>query len=206
MPESSRARIQVWIERLEHGDEAALNEMLDSLHDRFVGLVRKMFPDFPRVRRSEKTSGVINEAVARLIPALKEMTRDGRIRRDGSFHTIDLLRLVARHMRRALLDLARKRRGIGARAVSLVEAPPKAEPFDGGSVNPVHLAEWTEFHSQVEVRPVPVRDAFDLIYCQGLKQVDAAAVVGLCDDTVRDRYQKARLRLHEKLRGRIPGR
>jgi RNA polymerase sigma-70 factor (ECF subfamily) len=208
MPESPTARIQAWIERLELGDESALHELLESQHDRFVALARKMLRDFPRVRRTEETGGVVNEAVARLIPALREMTRDGRIRRDGSFHSIDLLRLAAQQMRWALLDLARKCRRSGGNdgAISLADAPPDAEPSDGGSFNPAQLAEWTEFHQQVEALPDPLGEVFDLIYYQGLKQVEAAAVLGVCDDTVRDRYQKARLRLHEKLGGRIPGR
>jgi RNA polymerase sigma factor (sigma-70 family) len=206
MPDSPTAQLQGWIERLNQGDESALNEMLVEYHERFVILAHKMLRGFPRVRRLEETGDVLNEAEMKLIRALRAMTRDGRIRHDGTFHLVDFFRLAGKQMRRTLLDMARKCSGVRANVVSIDDAQPTDEPSDGGTYNPVRLAEWTEFHRQADALDEPLRAVFDLVYYGGFNLVRTGAMLGLCDDTVRKRYREARLALADRLGGRLPGR
>jgi RNA polymerase sigma-70 factor (ECF subfamily) len=53
--------------------------------------------------------------------------------------------------------------------------------------------------------PDDEREVFDLLWYQGLTQVEAAAVIGVTDRTVKSRWRSARLRLHEALGGQLPG-
>jgi RNA polymerase sigma-70 factor (ECF subfamily) len=73
------------------------------------------------------------------------------------------------------------------------------------SQEPSRLAAWTEFHAQTEALPEEEREVFDLLWYQGLPQAEAAGLLGVSERTVKRRWQAARLRLHEALRGEPPG-
>jgi RNA polymerase sigma-70 factor (ECF subfamily) len=64
---------------------------------------------------------------------------------------------------------------------------------------------WTEFHRQAEALPDEEREAFDLVYYQGLNYAEAADVLGVSAKTVMRRWQAACLRLHDAVGGRLPG-
>ena len=206
--EDFTARLQSWIGRLKKGDESALDELLRSFEKRLLRLARKMLKDFPKVRRMEETSDVLNSSLMRLTRALKALTNDGRIAGDGTFRTRDFLRLAAAKLRRELLDLAKRYRtcliksSVGATDES--ELSKSGERSDGGTNDPYRLAEWTEFHEQVEALPDELRDVFDLLWYQDLTQVEAAELLGVSDRTVKKHWQEARLTLHDVLGGRIP--
>jgi RNA polymerase sigma factor (sigma-70 family) len=67
------------------------------------------------------------------------------------------------------------------------------------------LAIWTEFHAQVERLPDKEREVFDLLWYQELTQAEAAALLGVDVRTVKYRWQAARVKLHDALRGHLPG-
>jgi RNA polymerase sigma-70 factor (ECF subfamily) len=207
--EDYTARLQSWLGRLKDGDESALNELLSSFENRLLRLAHKMLKDFPKVRRLEDTSGVLNNSLMRLTRALKAMTSDGRIGGDGTFRTRDFLRLAAKQLRRELLDLAKHYRAWAVMAAGGTEdfsgmAQPVERSGDA-THDPHRLAEWTEFHEQVETLPDELREVFDLLWYQELTQAEAAELLGVSDRTVRKRWQEARLKLHHALGGRIPG-
>jgi len=203
------ARLKSWVERLSGGDESALDELLRSFQKRLVRLTHTMLRGFPRVRRWEDTDAVLNSSLVRLWRALKDLIGNGRIASDGTFRTHDLLRLGAKQIRRELLDLAKHYRhsvvvsvARGEDGSEMLEA---GERSDGGTHDSHRLAEWTEFHKQIETLPDELREVFDLLWYHGLTQTEAAAILGVTDRTVKSRWQKARLKLHEILDGRIPG-
>ena len=71
--------------------------------------------------------------------------------------------------------------------------------------DPDDLATWTEFHAQIDVLPGEWKEVFDLLWYQGLSQAEAATLLGVTERVVKYRWRSARLELHRRLGGRMPG-
>jgi RNA polymerase sigma factor (sigma-70 family) len=65
------------------------------------------------------------------------------------------------------------------------------------------LDAWTEIHA-AGILPKEIREVFHLIWYDGLEQREVADVVGVSEPTVRSRWQRARLAIHQALDGRLP--
>ena len=205
MPESENQTtlVQGWIDRLRAGDPSARDALLACAIDRLERLTRKMLKGFPGVHRWEQTDDVLQNAILRLSRALRDVTPPS---------SRDFFRLAAVQIRRELIDLARHHsgpQGLGANLISNLggDASASLNPADHADVtyDPSRLAEWTEFHRQVEALSDAEREVVDLLFYQGLQQAEAAAVLGVSERTVKRRWQSARLALHEALGGRLPG-
>ena len=72
------------------------------------------------------------------------------------------------------------------------------------AAGPASLAEWTEFHQQVERLPDEAREVFDLVWYEGLSQVEAAALLGVPLRTLKRRWRAARELLSRALYGEPP--
>jgi RNA polymerase sigma-70 factor (ECF subfamily) len=165
-----------------------------------------MLRDFPGVRRWEETDDVFQNAALRLCAALKEVTP----------RTVpEFVRLAALQIRRELLDLARHYygpEGQGAhhasnsgRANSNSQSTPGGyEPMQS-TYDPARLAMWSEFHEKVNELPDNELEAFDLLWYQGLSQAEAATLLGVTDRTIQRRWQQARLKVHQAMKGNLPG-
>jgi RNA polymerase sigma-70 factor (ECF subfamily) len=197
--------IQGCIDRLRTGDDSARAVLLDCAAGRLARLARKMLKGYPGVGRWEQTDDVLQNALVRLDRALKA----------GAPPTArDFFRLAATQVRRELIDLARHYsgpEGLGAHHSTCVEGEPsdgaplgRREPSDT-TYEPGRLAAWTELHRRVEGLPEEDRELFDLLWYQGLTQVEAAKVLGVAERTVNRRWIAARLRLHQALGGQPPG-
>jgi RNA polymerase sigma factor (sigma-70 family) len=196
-------QIQGCIDRLRSGDLRARDELLAHASDRLARLTGKMLRDFPGVHRWEQTDDVLQNAILRLSRALQDVTLPS---------SRDFFRLAAVQIRRELIDLARHHsgpQGLGANLISNAggDASASLNPADHADVtyDPSRLAEWTEFHRQVEALSDAEREVVDMLFYQGLQQAEAAAVLGVSERTVKRRWQSARLALHEALGGRLPG-
>jgi RNA polymerase sigma-70 factor (ECF subfamily) len=163
-----------------------------------------MLHDDRRVRRWEDSADVLQNALLRLCRALQAVAPPT---------PRDFYRLAAAQVRRELIDLARHYygpQGLGAhhasQAPSAGDGPTPAayDPADA-TADPGRIALWTDFHRQVETLPAEEREVFDLLWYQGLTQVEAAAVIGVSDRTVKSRWRSARLKLFEALGGELPG-
>jgi RNA polymerase sigma-70 factor (ECF subfamily) len=197
--------VQAQIDRLRAGDPTAREELLTATCERLRRLTRKMLKGYPGVRRWEETDDVLQNAMLRLCRALIDVTPPT---------ALDYFRLAAVQVRRELLDLARHYygpQGQGAHHAS--HAPvddsaggrPQAPEMADQTHDPSRLAAWCEFHRQVQDLPDKEREVFELVWYQGLTQSEAALVLEVSEPTVQRRWTSARLRLHEKLQGRIPG-
>jgi RNA polymerase sigma-70 factor (ECF subfamily) len=196
--------IEALIVRLRTDNEGARVELLSRTTDRLTRLTRKMLRDYPGVHRWEQTDDVLQNAVMRLYRALQQVSPP----------TVDdFFRLAAVQIRRELIDLARHYAGpMGAGAnhasnVGMEESGGVRSPLfesPDSTYDPGRLAEWTDFHRQVEALPDETRAIVDLLFYQGLSQAEAAAVLGTSERTVKRRWQAARLALHEALGGRLP--
>ena len=197
-------QIQLRLDRLRAGDDRARAELLSITCDRLTRLARKMLRGYPGVARWEQTDDVLQDAALRLCRALAVTTPES----PRSFFN-----LAAVQIRLALIDLSRHYygpQGLGANHASRVPQPDNLAqgPLDGlasDTSEPGMLANWTEFHEQVEALPEETREVFNLIWYQGLTQAESARLLGLSERAVRWRWRVARLALHQALGSSPPG-
>jgi RNA polymerase sigma factor (sigma-70 family) len=201
----SSTQIQLRLDRLRAGDGTARDELLRIASERLNRLARKMIRGFPGVRRWEQTDDVLQNAALRLWRSL-DTVKPESVR--------SFISLAAVQIRRELIDLARHYDGPEGpgrhhhlrRIESDGSGDPLGPPDPGTDTDdPVRLVDWTEFHDQVEALPGAAKEMFDLLWYQGLPQAEAAAVLGVTERVVRYRWRAARLELHERLGGRLPG-
>lgn len=183
--------LQPLLTRAVAGDNAAVDALLRHCGERLTLLTRRMLVDFKRVRRWAETDDVLQNALVRLLGALKQVQpKTPR----------DFLGLAALQIRRELIDLARHYygpEGLGAhhdsRSPDGSRSP--AEPADVRH-EPSSLAQWTELHESIGSLPEEERDVVDLLFYQGLSQAEAAEVLAISLRTVQRRWHDALCKLH----------
>src|SRR5262249_18562388 len=138
-----------------------------------------MFQDFRRLHRYEDTDDVLQNALLRLLRALRDTPPES---------VPQFFRLAALQIRRELLDLARRYRSRNS--------PPVGEEEPATTtLEPDHLARWTEFHEGAGRLPEEERAVFDLLWYQELPQAEAAALLEISVPTLKRRWLAARLQL-----------
>ncbi len=192
------SELQRWIDRLKAGDSAARVKLLERAQERLRKLARKMLRSYPGVQRWEELEDVTQQATLKLWHALQEIA-PGSVR--------EFVGLAATQIRRVLIDMARHHfgpEGPGRKHESPAPGTdPPADPAD--STNDVtRLAAWTAFHEQMDLLPAQEREVFELHWYQGLTHGDAAEVLGVSVDTIKRRWQSARLLLYQALGGELP--
>jgi RNA polymerase sigma-70 factor (ECF subfamily) len=197
----STTQIQLRLDRLRSGDAAARDELLAIAGERLSRLARRMLRRYRGVRRWEQTDDVLQGAALRLCRALDEV-QPASVR--------SFINLAAVQIRRELIDLARRyqgRDGAGRPHVGPLGSEGSAGPPEPGTDtdDPARLAAWTEFHVQVQALPDEEREIFDLLWYQDLSKAEAAELLGVTERVVRYRWRSARVRLHRRLGGRLPG-
>jgi RNA polymerase sigma factor (sigma-70 family) len=196
-------QIQCQLDRLRAGDESARDELLKLACQRLGRLAHKMLRGYPGVRRWEQTDDVLQNAAIRLCRALRKVKPES---------VRSFVNLAAVQIRRELIDLARYYDGpggMGRHHVSRAEldgsgTAPGRRDSPADTNDPVRLASWSEFHTQVDALPDEQREVFNLLWYQGLQQGEAAALLNVTERVVRYRWRSARLTLYQVLDGRLP--
>ncbi|MBA4064265.1 MAG: sigma-70 family RNA polymerase sigma factor [Isosphaera sp.] len=179
------------------GDRAAADVLVRSTHGRLEVLARRMLGRFPNVRGLADTGDVLQGGLVRLLAALRRLDPPT---------TRDFFNLAAAHLRRELLDLARR---AGCRPDAArrrrADTPPDplgrlADPDPGAD----DLDRWCRFHGAVGGLPPDEREVFGLAFYHGLTHDRIAELLGVTDRTVRRRWQAACLRLNDRLEGDFP--
>ncbi len=190
---SQHVILQQLLQRAAAGEESAVAALLQHSCDRLTHLTRRMLGDFQRVRRWVDTGDVLQNALLRLLTALRDVKpRTPR----------DFLALATLQIRRELIDLARHfygPEGIGANHDSRdVDSPGNGEPEDRLAGNDAlgSLAQWSELHQQIETLPEEEREVVGLLFYQGLSQAEAAEILNVSLRTVQRRWHNALCRLH----------
>jgi RNA polymerase sigma-70 factor (ECF subfamily) len=204
MIENQTAQMQQWIIRHQAGDTSARDELVNCACERLLRLTRKMLKSHPGVHRWEQTDDVFQNAMIRLCRALKE-TKPDSVRHFFSLATLQI--------RRELIDLGRHYYGPAGSGAHHETESKDAESKDSRrdafvvpdtTNEPNKLAQWCEFHEQVNALPREEREVFDLLWYQGLSQAEAASVLNISERTLQRRWQTARLKLHQALNGDLP--
>jgi len=192
------AYLQQLLDRLQSGEDTARAALLEHSMERLRMLARRMFNKGDGLRGLYETDDVLQPALLRLHRALAQI-KPPTVR--------ELVGLAARQVRFVLGDLAR-----GAskdRRVSYMgEAVPgenagAPEPQDRTG-EPSSLVEWGEFHARIERLPEDEKEMFDLLFYEEMTQEEAAQLLGVSLRTVKRRWQSARLRLQDAMRGEWP--
>jgi RNA polymerase sigma-70 factor (ECF subfamily) len=198
--------IQRCVARLQEGDTAVRGELLNYAYGRLFAMTRKMKREYDRVGRWEQTDDILQNASLRLYEALHEVQiKDVR----------HFFRLAALQIRRELIDLCRHYHGPlgqGARHVTqrgqvASEASVQPPHYDRAEVtqDPRRMQEWAEFHSVVQDLPQREREVVDLLWYHEMTQDEAARLLGISPRHVKRLWRSAKLLLHERLQGEVPG-
>jgi RNA polymerase sigma factor (sigma-70 family) len=190
----SDTQLQGLLDQSLAGNPAAKEALLHHACERLLKLTKKMFRGHPGLRRWMQTDDVFQNSLVRLHRALSQVeVRDVR----------HFFNLATVQIRRELLDLARKTfgpHGIGRNHHT------DHQPADesGGMLHqvsdePEDLERWESFHQRIETLPDEEREVFDLIYYEGLEQLEAAKVLDVSERTIRNRWNRAKLLLSGEL-------
>jgi RNA polymerase sigma factor (sigma-70 family) len=190
--------IQELLPRAVAGDGAAVDALLRHCGHRFTLLTRRMLGDFQRVRRWAETDDVLQNALVRLVSALRSVEPQT---------PQDFLALASLQIRRELIDLARHfygPEGIGAKHESRAPADSTgsgaADPADDRH-EPASLAQWTEMHELIDTLAAEDREVIGLLFYQGLSQAEAAEILNVSLRTVQRRWHDALCKLHRAWQG-----
>jgi RNA polymerase sigma-70 factor (ECF subfamily) len=200
-PSPETVQLQRWLQRMEEGDAAASEELFRHLGERMQRLTRQMLNRHPAIRRWTESNDVFQGAVVRLCRALRDVRPDSM----RAFFA-----LATQQIRRELIDLARHYygpHGLGANHASRTDephGPPVAGEPPDTRFEPGGLAEWCEFHEQIERLPDDEREVVDLLFYQGLTQAEAAELLQVNVRTVQRRWHAALVKLHDVLQGQWP--
>lgn len=191
-PDFNSANLQRLIGRWQAGDRDAADELLLATRQRLEKLARRMTRAFPNVRGQADTGDVLQNSLIRLLRTLLTLRPST---------TRDFFNLAAVHIRRELLDLARRCKGKGCVALDLHDdsnrpAATRAEPHAAPAPD---FELWVRFHQAVDELPVEEREVVGLVFYHGWTQVRIAELFNVDERTIRRRWASA----CERLRGLI---
>lgn len=192
MPVGSDTQLQNLIDLAKSGDPKARSLLLDHACDRLLRLTRKMFRNYPTLRRWEATDDVFQGALIRLHRAL------GAVDLQSVRHFFNLAGL---QIRRELLDLLKHHLGPAGAATHHHTDHQPADQV-GGSLHavleePEDLSMWTEFHKRVDGLSGEHKEIVNLLFYEGLGQEEAATLLNVSLRTIKRRWQEAKLILQE---------
>jgi len=196
----STSVLQMHLDRLAGDDLAARDELVTHACERLRVLTRNLSRG-DRVRRFADTDDVLDGAVIALRYSLLQA-------RPAS--VAEFLRLAAFHIRRELTRLAREYYGPTGWARRHVLCPAGESSLFGATAywadrdpSPSHAVfhheDIARLHSAVDALCDELRDVVDLLWLHGMKQREAANILGVATKTVQRRWIRARLRLHRSL-------
>lgn len=181
------AKIQVLLQQLADGNEFARDEIILVAAERLRKLTAVMLRGFPQLRRWEQTDDIFQTAVLKLHRSLQQ------VEPNSPQHFFNL---AATQVRRTLIDLCRYHFGPAGAAAHHQSDAYVAEKASGAALQPESLAAWSSFHQNVERLPEDERAVFELIWYTGLGQEEVASCLQVSVPTVKRRWRRAKVRLH----------
>ncbi|MEQ8788625.1 MAG: sigma-70 family RNA polymerase sigma factor [Pirellulaceae bacterium] len=188
-PGSVTLRIQSCLDGIQAGDQQAIDQLMDCAYERLVAVTERIVGSMVSPGKGVRASDVFQESYLRLRNALLKDNVNPRT--VGEF-----LGLASRHIRFQVLDMLRQvkqRREAGE------------FPDDGEPQNESAAEMWICFYEAFEELSEEERTAADLLWTwvEGkggpavphLTQYEAADVLGVSRDRVKDLWRNARLKI-----------
>jgi RNA polymerase sigma factor (sigma-70 family) len=183
--------------RFQAGDATAVEELLRRSAARLERLARAMLRRYPRVRQTEQTGDLVQEVLLTFLGALRQVPFAS---------TREFYGLAAEHIRRRLLDLARRLGRPGGDVAALEQVMGGAERLASPAEDEDELERWQALHEAAEVLPVELREAFSLRFYHGWTNQEIADLFQVSLKTANRLCLRAQLRLRERLGDRpLPG-
>jgi RNA polymerase sigma-70 factor (ECF subfamily) len=196
-PNFDSVNLRNYVARWQAGDRAAADALLRATGTRLEKLARRMTRSFPNVRMQADTGDVLQSSLMRLLRTLRTL-------RPAT--TRDFFNLAAVHIRRELLDLARRCKGRAWLSLDLSDdsAHPTrhAEP---ATTLPEDFDLWVRFHEAVDELPLEEREVVGLVFYHGWTQVRIAELFAVDERTIRRRWYNACERLKHLVGTDVPG-
>lgn len=191
--ELSTGLLQEYLGRWRAGEEAAMDELLRLVFSRLRHLAVRMLRGFPNIRPLIDSDDLLQNSVLRFMRTLQSIRPQT---------TRDFFNLAAVHMRREMLDWARraKRRLVAGRhwhrRSDACSCPEQTLP-DSETIGSDEFDLWVRFHEAVDSLPLEEREVVGLVFYHGWKQNKIAELFNVSVRTVRRRWFSAcqRLRL-----------
>jgi RNA polymerase sigma-70 factor (ECF subfamily) len=195
-PSLQTVQLHAYVQRWQAGDATAADELFRAISQRLEHLARRMLRGYPNVRSWADTADVFQGVAWRLLNTLQKLQ---------PATTRDFFNLAAAHVRRELLDLARRyaRRQRPGSGVGFDEDSELA-PAVADSLPPDELELWTRFHEAVEQLPADEREVFSLTFYHGWTQAQIAELFDVNERTIRRRWQAACIQLSRLVDGQLP--
>jgi RNA polymerase sigma-70 factor (ECF subfamily) len=194
-PNFDSINLQDYITRWQAGDRAAADALLRATSARLEKLARRMTRSFPNVRLKVDTGDVLQNSLLRLLHTLRTL-------RPAT--TRDFFNLAAVHIRRELLDLARRYKGKTWLPLDMTDDSSNAPARIVPAVTPAEdLDLWVRFHEAVDELPVEEREVVGLVFYHGWTQVRIAELFDVDERTIRRRWSSACERLREIVGGDV---
>lgn len=191
------SHLSACLDRLRQGDLAARETLVGMAVARMHDMARRMLRRFPVVRRWDETDDVVQRAALRLHRSLLAVVPEDSRRFFG---------LVAVHIRRTLLDLARSYTSAESFAAhhdtnhmagSEQHVDALATLAAPGEESAASVQRWTRFHEAAAALPEEERELFDLVWYMGMQQRDVAEVLGCSVRTVKRRWGSVKVLLRD---------
>ncbi len=154
---------------------------------RLEQLARKMLRSFPNVRCHVDTDDVLQNSLLRFLHTLQHYAPTS---------TRHFFNLATTHMRRELLDIARKKSGKGTVPLHIAwsdgSTPSESSPHDQADFD-----RWITFHDALDQLPIEEREVVSLVFYHGWTQQQIADLFQVDTRTIRRRWSNACKRLKE---------
>ena len=185
--------------RLSAGDLDAIDHLLDINYSRLQAIFRLIFAGDVKVGRYEQTIDVFHVACLKLKKALRRTVPESAVhfRRTAALHFKWILKDLHRHYYRP--------NGIGTRNETWSRLDASGSNTHGGftpgsaRLDPAKIAQGREVLRAIEELPEIYAELFELLHFKQMTQREAAAELGVRENTVNARWQKAREMLRRRL-------
>lgn len=192
-------RIREHLRELAGGRNDARDDLIAIVLPVMTDMAHLMLARFPKVRRWSETGDVVQAAALRLHTSLARVHPAG---------DRDYLNFAAVHIRRELLDLARKFAGRESFAAHHETSSVRSADGPRSRLDAVadtrgeddDMERWTRMHEAVDQLPAEEREVFQLRMYAGLSPQEIAEAVGCSTKTVHRRWAAA-TRVIEELVG-----
>lgn len=176
------------IKRLKEKEPKVREELIAYTLERLRKLTRRMFRKYPGLKTLEETDDIVQKLVIRLHRMLDELVPD---------NTASFFRLASQNIRWVLYDLAKssasKYRPLNSGDLASSDRHKEHRQLIAPDGEPSSFIEWAEFYAKIEELPMENKQIFDLLWFQGLSQVDAAKALDMPTRTFTRKWTETKL-------------